>query len=304
MTYTSAVENLEHSTSSCYHEQINANKEVNPHHKTAHLHVNFNKKCSVFFPMCLVHGLCSGTAVHGSASQSICVELAAHRSGVLRQRQSSALLLHTDVWFEGRPSLDWLSDHCCPVCWNGHDTIWLTSCMSDTEIVKYWCFSTGGEAGLGAGALQPNCLLFATAELSYLSCRCKQTSIWSSNFTLSGYAVKPLIMHLFLLKLLFLFHVISYSFLKRCRTVKSDWTLPRSRKQKPSKMLSRRKSTKDTTGKVSEVIILTLNVYFLELENMKCIFNAMIHSHIRNNNMFSYVFLGQYVVFHEWKSVK
>lgn len=153
-------------------------------------------KNALFFPpMCLVHGLCSGTAVHGSASQSIRVELAAHRSGVLRQRQSSALLLHTDVWFEGRPSLDWLSDHCCPVCWNGHDTIWLTSCMRDTEIVKYWCFSTGGEAGLGAGALQPNCLLFATAELSYLSCRCKQTSVWSSSFTLSGYAVKPLIMH-------------------------------------------------------------------------------------------------------------
>ena len=35
------------------------------------------------------------------------------------------------------------------------------------------CFSTDGEAGLGAGALQPDCLQLATTVLSYLSCRCK-----------------------------------------------------------------------------------------------------------------------------------
>lgn len=87
---------------------MKADKEVNPHHKTAYLHVNRNKNAlkrhistELFsisvLSVCLVHGYCSSTAVYGSASQSIHVELAAHWSSLLHQRQPSALLLHTDV---------------------------------------------------------------------------------------------------------------------------------------------------------------------------------------------------------------
>ena len=40
------------------------------------------------------------------------------------------------------------------------------------------CFSTDREAGLGAGALQPNCLLRVAALLSYLRSGCKQRTFF------------------------------------------------------------------------------------------------------------------------------
>ena len=47
MTLTSAAENEEHhSALKCLSEQMKADEEVNPHHKTANLHVNGNKMLS------------------------------------------------------------------------------------------------------------------------------------------------------------------------------------------------------------------------------------------------------------------
>lgn len=106
------------STSKLLSEQMKADKEVLTT-VSVNLHVKCNKMlssvlsghiCIFCICMCcllfffLVHVHCSSTAVHGSASQSIHMELAAHRSRLLRQRQPSALLLHTDVWFEGNLS--------------------------------------------------------------------------------------------------------------------------------------------------------------------------------------------------------
>lgn len=116
VTYTAAVENLEHcSTSGCYLNKWKQTRKWILTTELQNLHVNSNKmlsgvlsapscfQCMCVF-VCLVYGHCSGTAVHGSASQSIHVELAAHRSGLLHQRQPSAFLLHTDVRFEGNLS--------------------------------------------------------------------------------------------------------------------------------------------------------------------------------------------------------
>lgn len=50
--------------------------------------------------------------------------------------------------------------------------------------------------------------------------------------------------------------------LNKRRIVKSDWTLRRNRKQTSSKILLRRKSTKDTTVKVSGVTGLTLMLIY------------------------------------------
>ncbi len=97
--------------------------------------------------VCLVRGHRSRTAVYGSASQSVYVELAAHWSGLLRQRQPSALLLHTDVWFDGnlsdkaaiipRVSLRGCSRTCRPSL--PHDLITADLCVKKLQTVNQDC---------------------------------------------------------------------------------------------------------------------------------------------------------------------
>lgn len=100
----------------------------------------------------------------------------------------------------------------------------MTKCsyMFGTEKVKHRaCFSADGPAGLGTGALRPNYLLLTTSVLSHLSCRRKQALIQSPDFKLQSSAVRPVILHFILLKLILL-NETSCSSLQPCRTVRSD----------------------------------------------------------------------------------
>lgn len=188
------------------------------------------------------------------------------------------------VWSEGLLSADDLSMYFPGIeKLLNNDARLLTSYVSNAvKLTCEPCFSTDREAGLGAGALQPDCLQLAATVLSYLPCRCKHAprltphppsllKSWCDAPQLFVWVTKPQSDSLSVFSL----------FTHAIRTVRSDWTSRPKRKQTPSKMLSRIKSTRDKTVKVSEVT----RGLFLEWHNMKCLLLMML---IANRKMFMY----------------
>lgn len=135
--------------------------------------------------------------------------------------------------------------------------------------------STGREAGVGAGALQPIGLFNTAAVLPHVCFWCKfhfkQVIDWVEIAVCLkwDYCVCPF----------------------PYRIAKLDLTLQSNKKQKLFKMLSMRKSASDRAGTVSESFIPILNIYFKN--RRKWSFN-LICSQV--NNYISPVFLLQYKV--------
>lgn len=106
--------------------------------------------------------------------------------------------------------------------------------------------STGREAGVGAGALQPNGLFVTAAVLPHVCCRrkfhFKQLIVWVE----IAVCLK---------------HDYFCVYIPR-RIAKLDLTLQNNRRQKLFKMLSMRKSAKYKAGMVSESFIPILNINF------------------------------------------
>ena len=243
----------------------------------------------------IVHGHRGRAAVHGSASQSVGVEPAAHRGRLLRQRQPSALLLHTDVWFEGNLK------RCL------HTKSLIRGPLKDTQasfslmILPFISLKLKSYQTMMQDYSHPTWVMPWNWHMNHVS---PQTArqVWEQELynqivysspqpyfhtfpaDVSTPLVLPLILHLcslvrqtrewFIVYFLLFAHTI--------RTVRSDWTLRRNRKQTPSKMLSRRKSARDKPVKVSEVT----RGLFLEWQNIKYLFLMTLFA---NYKMFMYV---------------
>lgn len=207
-----------------------------------------------------VHGHCSCPAAHGFAPQSQRMEPAAHWSGVLRQRQPSALLLHTDVWFKGNVNQN-CSSATSHTCYRIRNDEFYSIMYCNIQYDNI--FSQAGRQvweqelynQLAYSSPQTHFHTFAADVSTFippLPAALIVAEPWERNLC-SDHRHRSQSFEMLFWEMCKRERERGFYFVTQHRTVRLDWTLLSRGRQKLSKVLSRKKSARDTTVKVSEV---------------------------------------------------